>query len=146
MCQLSPEEGDQTCLNKNKKHKPIAKKKGKKADFEMEPKMRKGPARRRRLTEASVVLFLSYLPVLILVIPMPLWCRLPKPVFWYFVPVGITWYFNVWLLPSFYGSLDLCFFVWFLVVLFHFCHSNGMKRMFLFSTLIEQQTMINDDK
>jgi len=48
MCQLSPEEGDQTCLNKKKKHKPIAKKKGKKANSEDGADEGEGPSKEKK--------------------------------------------------------------------------------------------------
>ena len=48
MCQLSPEEVHQGCLNKKKKPKPIAKKKGKKVDAEEEAKDKEGPSKEKK--------------------------------------------------------------------------------------------------
>ena len=48
MCQLSPEEVHQGCLNKKKKPKPIAKKKGKKADSKDGAKDEEGPSKEKK--------------------------------------------------------------------------------------------------
>ena len=48
MCQVSPEEVDQTCMNKKKKPKLIAKKKGKKVDSKDGAKDEEGPSKEKK--------------------------------------------------------------------------------------------------
>jgi hypothetical protein len=106
----------------------------------------KGPARKRRMTKASVVFYFLLSHVLMLVKLLSLWCRLLKPIFWYFMSFGFAWYFYVWSLPLIHIALVSFLSVWLLVNPFLFCYCIGLKGLFSYSLLVEQPMVINDDK